>query len=652
VYLLAACLFCLSCSDDGVDTPARDTPSPATIEAPRRAQDRPRRTARPDLLEALREDVRATRHPADGGGRAWLDPDAEEDTATTASTPGRWSIVYEVGPLGIAEKGVIFLQVSPFWGWSTPQVTDERMPGFTTITTEAKDVTLTPRTLAQQLLGIEVTGRALGAGERVRIVYGAGEAGAVADRYAERGSRFWIAVDGDGDGVRKLIDDSPAVTVRAGRPDRLQAILPTTAHPGETVRLHLAVLDQLGNTGVDVAGDLVIDPSPGLDVVARVTLSTDDGGRASVPVTAREAGTYRLRVSGPGELAAESNPMEVSATGPRVLWGDLHGHSNLSDGTGLPEDYYRYARDVAGLDVAALTDHDHWGMQFIDGHPELWQEISRETQRFHDPGRFVTLLAYEWTNWIYGHRHVLYFTDSGPLYTSIDPRTETPAQLWAALAGQEALTVAHHSAGGPIATDWTFVPDPVLEPVTEVVSVHGSSEAEDSPGRIYDPVPGNFVRDALDLGYRFGFVGSGDSHDGHPGNAHLAARTGGLAAILSEELTRPAVLEALRSRRVYATSGQRILLRFSLAGARMGTTVARATLPAIPEALVRVVGTGPLERIDIIRAGNAVDSLPCGGAREVTFTHPVNDLTAGGYVYVRVVQTDGGLAWSSPVYLE
>jgi len=33
----------------------------------------------------------------------------------------------------------------------------------------------------------------------------------------------------------------------------------------------------------------------------------------------------------------------------------------LSDGTGTPEDYFAYARDVAALDVIALTDHDHWG---------------------------------------------------------------------------------------------------------------------------------------------------------------------------------------------------------------------------------------------------------------------------------------------------
>ena len=50
-----------------------------------------------------------------------------------------------------------------------------------------------------------IGGRALAEGERVRIVYGAGPAGARADRYAERGSRFWVAVDGNADGVRRVL---------------------------------------------------------------------------------------------------------------------------------------------------------------------------------------------------------------------------------------------------------------------------------------------------------------------------------------------------------------------------------------------------------------------------------------------------------------
>src|SRR5262245_21486607 len=197
-----------------------------------------------------------------------------------------------------------------------------------------------------------------------------------------------------------------------------------------------------------------------------------------------------------------------------------------------PHDYYAYARDVAALDVSALTDHDHWGSPFIDQTPALWTEIEEQTRAFHEPGRFVTVLGFEWTNWIHGHRHVLYFADEGPLLSSLAPGSGTPRELWDALAGRDALTVAHHTGGGPIAENWSFAPDAVLEPVTEIMSVHGSSEAADSPALIYDAVPGNFARDALEAGYRLGFIGSGDGHDGHPGLTPLGSHRGGLAAIL------------------------------------------------------------------------------------------------------------------------
>jgi hypothetical protein len=262
----------------------------------------------------------------------------------------------------------------------------------------------------------------------------------------------------------------------------------------------------------------------------------------------------------------------------------------------------------------------------------------------------VTLLGYEWTSWIHGHRHVLYFRDQGRVMDSVEPGYESPRQLWAALAGEPALTFAHHSAGGPIATNWTIPPDPVLEPVTEIVSVHGSSEAPDTPGIIYDAVPGNSVRDALARGYRLGFVGSGDSHDGHPGLAGLASPSAGLAAILAESATREAVLEALRARRVYATNGPRILLRASLGGRPMGAVFDAPGAGAAETFAVRVTADAPLERVDIVRAGQVVEQIACDGLEDFRFSRQLERLRAGEYLYVRAVQKNGGAAWSSPFF--
>nr|MDO8135256.1 hypothetical protein [Candidatus Njordarchaeum guaymaensis] len=52
-----------------------------------------------------------------------------------------------------------------------------------------------------------------------------------------------------------------------------------------------------------------------------------------------------------------SNPIMVGSFGsadPKIYWGDVHGHSALSDGTGSPEHHYYYGRYVACLDYCAL----------------------------------------------------------------------------------------------------------------------------------------------------------------------------------------------------------------------------------------------------------------------------------------------------------
>src|SRR5690606_27015830 len=138
-------------------------------------------------------------------------------------------------------------------------------------------------------------------------------------------------------------------------------LLPSTARPGDTVPLTVALVDVRGNVGGAGATRVtLLEPPDGLELPEAFELPADAGGHARFEVPVRAEGVYRLRARTTAGLEAESNPLVVRADAPRLLWGDLHGHTNWSDGTGLPEDYFRYARDVAALDVVALTDHDHW----------------------------------------------------------------------------------------------------------------------------------------------------------------------------------------------------------------------------------------------------------------------------------------------------
>lgn len=639
--------------------------------------------------------------PADSAGRVWLesvtavdpgrsDPEAAAGTtspdrstgsdestrpALAASSRQRFTIGFEVGAPGIAEGGAIFVLPDPFWLWSEAQTRDPEAPGYTTAAVaepqtpekSSPKARLVPASLPGE---IRLEGRALVAGERIEIIYGAGPAGAVVDRYADRGSELRIGLDADGDGQRTWIPDRIAVDIVANEPADLVAFGPAEVAPGENFEIQLALVDSAGNHAAwpvatrrfDGGSRAVFEvlslpeasQAPASGTGERESLAPAYAPhRATVRAPAQE-GTLRLRVRGRGPLErfqADIPPIVVRSAPTRLYWADLHGHTRYSDGSGTPDDYFRYARDVARLDAIALTDHDHWGIDALDENPDRQAEILALARTYHVPGRFVTIPGYEWTSWLHGHRHVLSFDDALEIHSSIHPATDRPDELWAALRGQPALTFAHHSAGDPIATNWHFAPDPELEPVTEIASVHGMSEAADAPSPVAGALAGHFVRDVLMHGARLGFVGSGDSHDGHPGLTQIASGQGGLAGLFSEGLDRASLLAALKSRRTFATNGIRAWLEVSIDGVAMG-----GVLPAgNAEHLLRIrfEATAPIERIDLVRTGRVASiEPPKSTPLSLALERRIPRLVPGELHYVRIVQTDGGVAWSSPIFVD
>ena len=603
-------------------------------------------TAKVAVHDELVADLAAVRHPADGGGQVrWI---AGPDQPVPAGSTARFHLRYEAGPLGIAVGGTLVFQPPPFWGWSPPQVGDPRRPGFVEVVTSAAGVRLQPSVPDGRTLAIGIAGAPLDPGSTIDVVYGGGDAGAVVDRYAEAAQPLWFAVDGDGDGVRKLLDVVPTVDIGPRGPVQLVATLPSVVAPGDPVRLTIAALDAAGNAGFPLATTYRLEGVGPLDLPDTVQLSADDHGTLEVGLVARAEGIVRIAITSDQGLQTLTNPLLVRAGAARILWADLQVHTAVSDGSGDLDGVYRYARDVAGLDAVAITDHDHWGMRFLDADPAAWQRNLDAALRWHEPGRFLTVPGFEWTGWIHGHRHVLFFGDHTRLLSSLAPATDTPAELREAVRRLDALVVPHHPAGGPIALDWELPADPEVAPVVEICSVHGQSESLDGPGVIHKPVEGRFARDQLVKGSRFGMICSTDGHDGHPGMAHLQGGQGGLAAIVTADHSRRGMLEALRARRVYGTNGVRTLLRFAVDGHPMGADV--PPTDGTSEAVVRVVATGTIAEIQLIRGERVTQRFP-GSGTTAHHTIPLGPLTEGEFVYVRVIQADGGMAWSSPVFV-
>src|SRR5262245_32506001 len=100
-------------------------------------------TAKWETVDAMRASLAVKNGPADGGGRAWLERAGQAPYAV-AATPDRFTLVYEAGPLGVATGGMVYLQVSPFWNWSTPQVHDPDGRGYTEVRGSDPELKLEP----------------------------------------------------------------------------------------------------------------------------------------------------------------------------------------------------------------------------------------------------------------------------------------------------------------------------------------------------------------------------------------------------------------------------------------------------------------------------------------------------------------------------
>jgi len=364
----------------------------------------------------------------------------------------------------------------------------------------------------------------------------------------------------------------------------------------------------------------------------------------------------RLRDPESGQVGA-SNPIEVSAAAPseRLFWMDPHSQTFFSDGLRCPEELYTFARDEAFLDAFAISDHAEW---LTD---RQWEYFVAVTNDFNEPGRFATLQGLEWTSFRFGNRNVYFPGPEAPIWRSDDPVMGELSNLYRAAREHGAIVVPHHTATAQIGVDWSLGHDPQVERLVEIHSVWGTSERSVKAGNSFPiwggEAAGRTVIDALQRGYRFGFLGGGDIHDGRPGDElhHLQDEPDGyrelhrqgITGIWATALTREAVFDAMWNRRVYATTNARILLRFTVDGQPMGSQLP----PAGPVAIhAHAMGTAPIARADLVHNGADVQTIePQSDVLdwETTVTAP-----APGYLYVRIAQADGQMAWSSPVWLE
>ncbi|NOZ23721.1 MAG: CehA/McbA family metallohydrolase [Planctomycetes bacterium] len=597
---------------------------------------------------------------------------------TAVRSEGIYTLRYTVGHAGIAVGGGIAVGIP--WGifpiptW--PEVENapfeaEGSPGrapfriaspadgnLRPAREDRRDVWFATR---EYIVRVEVVERALERGEGIELRFGEeGRKVAIQQSfpyaYCKTEKDCWytdtvpfrVQVDhsGSGEYVPLIEENSHTFTVHPGRPARFHVTVPSLVGKGRPIRLRLAITDaENSRPAVSVEG--LMGGATFKDSTAEAAISLAAGGRLQIKADL-----------GRETLDGQSNPVEVFAKPPRfgLYWGEIHGHTGLGDGIGAPEQYFDHARHVAHLDFTSLTDH---ACQLTDAG---WERILQIANDVHATDTFVTLLGYEWAG-RGGHRNIY---TSSPELDLLRCREDASCleELWEAMKGRDdVLAIPHHTLPGGRLDP--HCPD--LERLIEVYSMWGCSEYRGHP-LLDKPERGVSVQEALAEGKRLGIIAGSDNHDGRPGRSGEGAGTksrygnltykAGLTAVYAEQLSRQAIFAALKARRCYGTTGARITVDFRVNGRWMGEEIA----PADPRDISGfVVGADKIDRIEIIRNNETVHAdRPEGAAARLQWTDkaPFDSIalrpeggTPFAFYYLRVVQADGEIAWTSPIWL-
>ena len=329
-----------------------------------------------------------------------------------------------------------------------------------------------------------------------------------------------------------------------------------------------------------------------------------------------------------------------------LYFGQLHAHTDISNGAGSVEEAFQYASQVDGLDFFAVTDHsdsfDNADMGAIDADgadiSADWA-AGKQAAASVTNGDFVGLFGFEMT-WPEDKQlgHISTFNTPGwqtrdqEAFTNVTAALENYYKVLTAVPG----SVSQFNHPDTVHGDFERFDhySPRYDAVVSLLEVAGEDGVVDC--EYYDL--------ALDKGWHVAPTNNQNNHNGQWGDAS-DART----VVLAKSLTEEALYAAMKDRRVYATQDSDLAIFYELNGTVMGSI-----LPKSKDAEITVFLSDPTDEA----IGN-VEVVTDGGAvlvsEYVETPSQVLELPASGghsYYYLRITQPDGDVAVTAPVWMD
>ncbi|MBO5060570.1 MAG: DUF3604 domain-containing protein [Clostridia bacterium] len=332
-----------------------------------------------------------------------------------------------------------------------------------------------------------------------------------------------------------------------------------------------------------------------------------------------------------------------------IYFGELHGHSNMSDGRPSMDEYFKNIRDNAQLDFAALTDHDHGGIANAELYGEKWETIKAKVKEYNEPGKFSTILGYERDSYPWYNNMVVYYKshDADMLRGSIDGEI-TKEELEAALTRDDLLLVPHDTYHLEAGCDFNSIDPTLYTTMIEIYSRGDSAEYFDNPYNETDfQCEGGFWQDALKRGAKMGCLAASDDHACMNGlvaeEYNNIWKYPGITAVLAEENTTEAIFDALKARRCYGFMGGRMWIDFRINGHYMGEEFSDSGERSI---YINVKADADIKRITLVK--NCRNYIMMRRCEQLIFDRMENETD---FYYLRVELADGRCGWTSPIWI-
>lgn len=499
--------------------------------------------------------------------RAPIDPHLLGSATVEPSTPveaGSWQtfvVTYTAGRYGIDDSGALRFCFRYAADHTKPQFADPAAPGYTVVAASNNAVLETRFDQKgnvrpyDQTVYVKVVNGYLKEGETITVTFGDRSGGSLGMRvqtFAEDSFEFRVLVDPVATFTFQELESHPEIAIVPGPLVRTVMVAPSLRRVGEAFAIGIKGEDRWGNPSDQCGQTLSLQSSLPIEGLPE-TIELAAGAKAKkiAGLTATAAGTAELTLTDEaGDVVASQRVTFTDSADLLPYWADFHGQSEETIGTNSAEAYFQFARDCAFVDIAGHQGND---FQITDA---FWRDLNRLTAELNDNGSFVTLPGYEWSGntFLGGDRNVFFTTEGRPMRRSshallgndedLGIEATTATELFASLAedGEDAICFAH--CGGRYA-DLRAGHDGRFETAVEVHSAWGTFEW--------------LLHDALELGFRVGVVCNADGHKGRPGASYPGASSfgaiGGYTCMLIPELSREAVIEGLRRRHHYGTTG-------------------------------------------------------------------------------------------------